>query len=1291
MTRELDLIHISGALLSNEFIEQARSKGTRLNGVQPADFSVPGREIRSQSEWDTLLGERWERLRERWEEIRRQASRMDISTWRSRWILPVLQALDFAPVYQRADTVVGEIRFPLSHRGWEGEGAPIIHTVVASQDLDRRPETSGKRLRSPQDLLQQYLNVTPQGDIWGIVTSGYRLRLLRQFHHSTVKGFVEFDLQEIFETRSFEEFRAFFRLAHASRFRRDGEGQILLERFYQHSLATGVAVGAKLRGNVQEALELLGNGFLRGTLLEGLVREPETCQRFYQELLHVVYRILFLLYAEQRGMLPGRTSLYAREYSITALRQEAEVAYRLRQEDDHTDLWERLKTTFRMMREGVLELEIFPYNGVLFAPEQTPLLNGSVCRNDALLSAIYRLTVVDQGGGAQRISFLDLGVEELGSIYESLLEFIPRVEVGPVQIEGRPLIAPRTFFLDPRGTSRKTSGSYYTHPSLVAHLVESALIPVLEERLAEAGEDRQAQEQALLSLKVVDPACGSGAFLIAATTALGQRLAQIRTGDPYPSEPEVRLARRDVLQHCIYGVDLNPLAVELTKVSLWIHAAVERLPLNFLDPHIRIGNSLVGVTPNLLEQGIPADAYAPVTGDDKAVARETKRLLVKYRKSRALTLPSERPVQEMARPFADLADMAEDTPQGVRAKEEAFAREISDPAYRQEKFLCDLWTAAFFWPLTPNAPQAPMDQDLYWVRGSSPDRLPGVLRDMVTRLEEEHAFFHWHLAFPEVFAGGGFDVVLGNPPWEKIKLQEEEFFATRDPHVAEAQHASERKRRIAALPQLNPGLMQEFLVAKRRAEAGSKFTRESHRFPLTAVGDINTYSLFAELVRSLLNPRGRAGLIVQTGIATDDTTKGFFQDIVEKGNLVSLFDFENRKKLFAEVDSRMRFCLLTLAGGHQEEPAEFAFFLTDPDELADRERRFCLTAEDFRLLNPNTRTCPTFRTRRDAEITRKIYSRCPVFVDETRSDGNPWGVRFLRMLDMSNDSHLFHMQGQMEAEGLTLDEDGRFVRDEEVYLPLYEAKMFHQFDARYATYEGQDAEALRKGQCRDLTLKEHQDPGCAALPRYWVEEGEVIRAVGGKREWFMAFRDVTNSTNERTAIFSILPWVGVGNNAPIMLCHSARDSALVLANINNVICDYAARQKVGGTHLNFFLLNQLPVFARSNMLGQDDEIVTRALELTFTHHSLIPFARELGYDGPPFPWDEDRRALLRAELNAIFTHLYGLTEDELAYILDTFPIVRKQDEARYGEYRTARLVLDAYRRFAPQFAREVVL
>jgi hypothetical protein len=700
----------------------------------------------------------------------------------------------------------------------------------------------------------------------------------------------------------------------------------------------------------------------------------------------------------------------------------------------------------------------------------------------------------------------------------------------------------------------------------------------------------------------------------------------------------------------------------------------------------------------------------------------------------------------------DLHHLPEDTVADVEAKRKRFAAWVNDPRRYATKVACDLYVAAFLLPkiggvpLNPNSVTIPTTAH---VRSKlKGEQVYGPLEAAAVHVAMEARALHWPLAFPEVMvAKGGFDVVLGNPPWERIKLQEQEFFAIRDPDIANAPNAAARGRMIKRLADSDIGsparlLHQEFELAKRITEASSVFftaprsedptkiklsdVSAARRYPWTGRGDVNTYALFAEHFLSLVGGKGRAGMIVPTGIATDATTAPFFGHLIERQRLASLIDFENRAGLFPAVDSRMKFSLMTF--GYDVEAADFAFFLTDPTQLEDERRRFTLTPSQIARVNPNTKTAPVFRSKMDAKLTAKIYDHVPVLIEEGKgAAGNPWDIEFMAMFHMANDSGLFRTAVQLRQAGyvrngtdwvrekgvrpdqatmaliggrdanhLDLSSGEGGIRGER-YIPLYEAKMVSFFDHRAASYgeRGDD----RGYRVLPLTSNEqHEDPDFELEPFYWVPEDDVRERLTDKNwnfSWLLGWKDITSSTNERTLIPSPIPVSGCGDTF-LLAFPSVKQKlagALLTANWSALVQDYTARQKVSGLHLKYNVFKQFPILPPSAYSEADIAfIVPKVLELTYTSHSMAPFARDLGYDGPSFAWDEDRRALLRADLDAWYAKAYGLSRDELRYVLDpkevmgadypseTFRVLQKNEIAKYGEYRTARLVLAAYDR-----------
>jgi len=819
-------------------------------------------------------------------------------------------------------------------------------------------------------------------------------------------------------------------------------------------------------------------------------------------------------------------------------------------------------------------------------------------------------------------------------------------------------------------------------------------------------------ENALLSLKVCDPACGSGAFLTAAARRIARVLALQRCNGDEPSREETQRALRDVVGRCIFGVDLNPMAVELCKVALWMESLDPTRPLTFLDAHIRCGNALLGATPELLEDGIPDEAFAPLEGDDKAVCSELRK---RNKKEREEELHQVKQVKfefetkdkldlgNLRAQILQMETQSDDTLEGLRAKERMLHALETSESYNHTHLLADAWCAAFVWKKVKSTVRAeklvdnpdfiePMTHETFRYIERNARCMHFVQLAEIKRLATQYRWFHWHLEFPAVFAEAsserrvansdntthsplttrhapatGFDVVLGNPPWERVKLQEKEWFAARVPEIANAPNANARKNLITELLQNQPDIHSAFLDARRQAEGESHFVRASNHYPLCGRGDVNTYALFAELNRQLIGGEGRVGCIVPSGIATDDTTKYFFQSLTQNHSLVSLFDFENREKIFPAVDSRMKFCLLTMSGeAATRAEAAFVFFATRVEHIDDPARRFALSAADIALLNPNTKTCPIFRSSRDAELTKAIYRRVPVLVDESKGeDGNPWNARIGRMFHKSDDSPFFQSTCSQDT------------------LKLYESKSFWQFDHRYSHFDGLDYREL---------IGSERNANFQISTEYWIEKGKIPDKFKPKlQNYYLAYRVITNATNERTIVSAILPECGVLNSANVFIAAKGSTAAYLLSCLNSFVNDYICRQAMGGTNLHSYILKQLPVLAPTTYEAECPWSPgttlapwnsSRVLELTYTAHDMEPFARDLGYTGPPFAWDPERRFQLRCELDAAFFHLYGLSRDEAEYVMNTFPIVRRKDEKEFGEYRTARVILENYDKMA---------
>ena len=1259
-------IRTEGGLLPPEFLQRVADGDPDVDGLDPGSYHLPENERLNEA-----ITRSWTRLQGAWKsfsQARRSLPADDTgaSITRERWLHPLFNQLGYGRLVSQPAIGIESKRYPVFSQ-WQNTP---IHLVGVNVPIDRRTKgVAGAAGQSPHSLVQELLNRSSER-LWGIVSNGLSLRLLRDNVALTRQAFVEFDLETMMENEAYPDFVVLWLTCHQSRAEGEDPHQCWLERWSQESATQGTRALDALREGVEHAIAALGSGFLAhpaNTGLQDALRDGTLGPiDYYRQILRLVYRMLFLFVAEDRDVLlvgddREARDRFARHYSTSRLRR---LAMR-RRGGTHDDLFVALTLLMdKLYEEGCEALALPALGSELWNPSSIGYLAGAQIANEDLLDAIRELAFVDEAGVFRPVDFRNLGAEELGSIYESLLELHPDIDRKAAEFS----------LYAAAGSERKTTGSYYTPTSLISALLDSALDPVVEETVA--GKSTEEAEEALLDLKVCDPACGSGHFLIAAGNRIAKRLATVRTGDSEPSPEAIRTALRDVVGRCLYGVDANPMAVELCKVSLWMEALEPGRPLSFLDHNIAYGNSLLGTTPELIDSGIPDAAYKSILGDEKEIATAWKKLN-KQEHEGTQTL-----FDDDGKPTGALAKLAEDAAQllvaddrnleSLREKEKQYRGLLASDEYVSASLAANAWCAAFVAEKQPN--ERPMTDAVVQRALKDPELLDQALRDNIKALADDYAFFHWHLAFPEVFdrasgGRGGFDAVLGNPPWERVKLQEKEFFATRSPEIASAPNKAARERLIKALSEEDPDLLAAFEAAKRQAEGASHIIRDSGRYPLCGRGDVNTYSIFAELNRSLIAAAGRVGCIVPTGIATDDTTKHFFQSLIGKRSLVSLYDFENREAIFPGVHRSQKFCLLTLTGTQRpvEDGARFIFFATRADHLTDLERRFTLTAEEIELLNPNTKTCPIFRTARDAEITKGIYRRMPVLIREGDPDGNPWGISFSTMFHMASDSHLFRTRQQLEDDGWELA-GNVFVRGDERMLPLYEAKMFHHFDHRWATFDG--------GDMVPVTASEHESIIFAPLPRYWVRAGAIPQSSLPAATF--GYRNITNVTNERTLVGTCVPPVGFGHSVILVNLETLELLPLFTAVWSSFALDYVARQKLGGTNVTYGYSRQFAIPLPFDFASLRSFFNERVLELVCTSRDAPPLSKDHSTQVGPFRWSPDRRFLLRAELDAAIFHVYSFDRRDVDHIMDTFPIVRRKDEADHGEYRTKRVILGIY-------------
>ena len=650
-----------------------------------------------------------------------------------------------------------------------------------------------RRRRTAFGLLQEMLNASDAA-LWGIASDGLLLRIARDNASLTRPAWIEADLARIFAEDLYSDFAALWLLAHESRFGSANAAATAcpLEVWREEARQEGTQARDRLSAGFQEALKILGQGFLshraNAKLRSALHAGDLTTDRYFGQLLRLVYRLIFLLTVEERDLLHPKDAsdasrrLYADGYALRRLRDRAA---RRSAHDRHGDLWEAVKIVFRGVAGGEPRLGL-PALAGLFAPEECPEIDAAKIDNRAFLGALFHLAWLREPAGLVRVNWRDMGPDELGYVYEGLLELVPQITK-----DGRSFAFASAE--QSRGHARKTTGSYYTPDELVQLLLNSALDPVVKHTVG-AHPDRPAD--ALLELAIVDPACGSGHFLLAAARRLADHVARIRsTGTPTPDD--YQRALRDVVRRCIYGVDMNPMAVELCKVSLWMESIDPGLPLTFLESHIRCGNSLIGTTRALMGDEVPEAAWVALEGDDRKVTRSLKRRNKEEIKGQLSLLFEPRDETDSLRDAMRAIEQSTDADAATLAqKQKNWTALLASQAYEHEKLVADAWCAAFLWPKSEPgevAEVAPITTAWLALRDQEVSPSP-VLVETTRRIAEDYRLFHWELAFPHVFARGGFDVVLGNPPWERIKLQEQEFFATREPSIANARNAGEQER-----------------------------------------------------------------------------------------------------------------------------------------------------------------------------------------------------------------------------------------------------------------------------------------------------------------------------------------------------------------------------------------------------------------------------------------------------------------------------------------------------------------
>jgi len=1201
------------------------------------------------------------------------------SLTREKWLAVLLRELGFGrvPTTPAGGLHADDRSFPVSHHT---DTLPI-HLLGWGVDLDRKTAgVPGAADRAPHAMVQELLNRSDRY-LWAIVSNGGTLRLLRDSSNLVGQAYVEFDLEAMFDGDAFSDFVALFLLAHQTRFEPvDAEAGVedcWLERWRADAVETGARALGQLRDGVKKAIESLGTGFLQHPANADLRRHLEPgggldLHDYHRGLLRLVYRLLFCFVAEDRGILldPDAPETFRTRYtewfSTSRLRR---VATR-RRGTRHADLWQALSLVIDGLGsdDGRPELAI-PGLGGIFRPSELDVVAGMSVGNDALLAAIRHLCVIQpkEGGPRRNVDYQHLGSEELGGIYESLLELVPRYDAST-----------RTLTLETlAGNERKTTGAHYTPAALIDCLLEASLDQLLDE--AEASADPEA---AILALTVCDPAVGSGHFLVAAARRIAHRLARVRSGENEPSVTETQTAIRDVIGHCVFGIDVNPMAVELCKVSLWLEAVEPGKPLGFLDHHIVNGNGLIGATPRLLEGGVPDAAFTAIEGDDKPTVtarRRTNAFQRDRRNQQILELPLD--PAALAGPIsaemAKIEALPDDTPAQVAEKASRYAALESAGMTEKARLAADAWCSAFVSVKTSDNPA--ITDDTVRTAGDNPAGLTPEQRSEIDGLARQYQFIHWHLAFPQIYkvdlgrggetgCVGGFDLILGNPPWDSMGTDQREFFGRHTPHIRSLSN-EEQQIEIEELLS-NPAVAHSWSSYRRSLFGQVHFLKNSGRYTLYAKGnlgkgDFNVYRNFVETALRNTRRGGFAAQVTPGGLYGGANASAIRRHLLDECQLEELLGLINtQRRWFPKVDID-RFAAYTARPGGRTEQFRARFGLADPSDLA--RPAVAVPAELIRRQAPDSYAIPDLRNVFEMTVAAKMVASHPSL--GLTVPGTPQRS-FSQELNITNYSEFF--TGDPEA------------------IPVYEGRMIDHFDHRAKNY------VSGHGNSAKWDAHDFGDPAKAIVPQWRIARRDIPTKLGDRCDHYrIGFGDVANPRNERSFVAALIPPNAVcGHKVPTIRFGDGEEWAYLpwLAVANSFSMDWLTRSRLSSPTLSFTVMDNLP-FPR---YPEEHPLVTRlaplVLRLTCTGSEMTAFWNSMSAKG----WcqavpegtvpdealvDPKSRAEARAEVDAVVAkHVFELTRNELSYVLDQFPVLERRDRKSFGTYATKDRILDWYDR-----------
>ena len=1302
-TLHIDTLAIEGGLFTAEWLTKVAAQ--QAPAQADADYGVrAGFTLREE------IALAWRSAQALWSQFNVARAQTDHDAWAvtQRFTSELLRQC-FAFQLQPAThpRVIDERHYPVPFSALGGRVPVVMSPHNEARLLDtaheRLGDNSGERVRrrSAFGLLQETLNAQTDA-LWGLASNGVLLRIARDNASLTRPAWVEVDLERLFVEERFADFSVLWLLLHASRFGSEGGAatDCALEQWRSSCREQGTRAREALRLGVEQALLVLGQGFVSHpanmSLREALSTGALDASGYFKQLLRLVYRQIFLLTIEEREVLhpldadPNAASLYAQGYGLRRLRDRA---VRRSAHDRHDDLWQGLRQVWQGLAAGQPLLAL-PALGGLFAPHQCPALDGARLENRHLLLAMFHLAWMRERSGAPlvRVNWRDMGPEELGSIYESLLELAPQLTDQH-----------RTFSFQSgaasRGNARKTSASHYTHDTLVQLLLDEALEPLIARALA-AHPSGQPAVDALLAITVADPSCGSGHFLLGAARRIAKHLARVTAemnGNGQPGPADDRHALRQTIANCVYGVDRNPMALELCKVALWLESVEPGRPLGFLDAHLRCGDALLGVHDlSVLRDGIPSEAYAPLK--DVLADTAVNGALVDDRE--ASTALRKRNTGERAMPTLPLAGLNLGIPaeldaalarigsddQGladVEAKRQLFEQARADGtlAWRLLR-ACDLWTAAFFSVkrrVERQGRERTPTSDIVWRFLADPTSLQTHVAEETEALRLQYRFFHWPLEFPEVFKRGGFSLVLGNPPWETMSPDAKEFFAKYEPDIA-GMPPAQQQARIAELLAL-PAIRDAWERHARELYAAVRFVKESGRYRMFAAGnlgkgDFNVYRQFVELALSFAAADGVAAQIVPENFYNGANASAIRAALMRDFRLSALFGFENARGVwFPGVDTRMKFALYSAWRGQTTIEFAAAFSISSEARLqAARARPMQLPIALVREFSPDALAVMEFSNQLEIDIARKMYSRFPRLGDRVTGLPN-WDP--VREVDMGTDNALFKS-----------DPSG---------WPLYQGSMVTHHDYR--------AKGYLSGHGRNVTWEPlpFGSPAKSIRPQWRVLPDEIPNKIRQRvTRYRIGFCDVARADDQRSLMAALIPPRMVcGDKVPTIEFEPADPAVMVLwlGVANSLAMDFVVRMKVS-LKMSMSLMATLPFPRRVSASDATARACALAARLSCAGPEMVDFLYTLerepalaGLDLTPSN-DADERPRLAAELDVVVARdLFGLTREEMKYLLEprdvlgpdctaeTFAALRRAEEREFdGEYRTRRLVMEAWDR-----------